>query len=137
MIIYNTCIIEVNINRGDKYAALSNVSMIFMKNIKNLRKTINLNFQFKHGMIQKIVTGNPPIKIYVIKIENRITFKIKTWYYSELLTPETMKLVGITNSKTPPVVTGIVIQINLKHNNIPEWEKYSLFINYWCNFSSP
>ena len=49
-----------------------------MKNIKNLRKTINLNFQFKHGMIQKIVTGNPPIKIYVIKIENRITFKIKT-----------------------------------------------------------
>ena len=78
-----------------------------MKNIKNLRKTINLNFQFKHGMIQKIVTGNPPIKIYVIKIENRITFKIRTWYYSELLTPETMKLVGITNSKTPPVVTGI------------------------------
>ena len=58
-------------------------------------------------MIQKIVTGNPPIKIYVIKIGNRIRFKIKTWYYLELLTPETMKLVGISNSKTPPMVIRI------------------------------
>ena len=31
-------------------------------------------------------------RIYVNKIENRITFKIKTGYYLELLTPETMKL---------------------------------------------
>ena len=34
---------------------------------------------------------NPSIKIYVNKIENRITFKIKNEYYLELLTPETMK----------------------------------------------
>ena len=31
-------------------------------------------------------------RIFVNKIENRITFKIKTGYYLELLTPETMKL---------------------------------------------
>ena len=37
--------------------------------------------------------------IYVNKIENRITFKIKTGYYLELLTPETMKLLGSTKSK--------------------------------------
>ena len=37
--------------------------------------------------------------IYVNKIENRITFKIKTEYYLELLVPETMKLLGSTKSK--------------------------------------
>ena len=35
---------------------------------------------------------NPPIRIYLNKIKNRITFKIKTGYYLELLTPETMKI---------------------------------------------
>ena len=34
---------------------------------------------------------NPPVWIYVNKIENRITFKIKKGYTLELLTPETMK----------------------------------------------
>ena len=37
--------------------------------------------------------------IYVNKIENRITFKIKAGYYPELLTPEIMKLLGSTKSK--------------------------------------
>ena len=40
------------------------------------------------------------IKIYINKIENRIKFKIKTEYYLELLTPETLKLLGSTKSKT-------------------------------------
>ena len=39
------------------------------------------------------------IKIYRNKIEHRITFKIKTGYYLELLIPETMKLLGSTKSK--------------------------------------
>ena len=42
---------------------------------------------------------SPLIKIYINKIENRITFKIKTGYYLELLPPETMKLLGMTESK--------------------------------------
>ena len=37
--------------------------------------------------------------IYLNKIENRDTFKIKTGYDLELLTPETMKLLGSTKSK--------------------------------------
>ena len=37
--------------------------------------------------------------IYVNKIENRITFKIKARYYLEVLTPKTMKLHGRTKSK--------------------------------------
>ena len=41
---------------------------------------------------------NPSIIIYINKIENRITFKIKSGYYLELLTPETMKLLGSTES---------------------------------------
>ena len=44
-------------------------------------------------------TDNPSVKIYVNKVEYRITFKIKTVYYLELLTPETMKLLGSTKSK--------------------------------------
>ena len=44
-------------------------------------------FKEKHN--KKI--DNPPIKIYVNKTENRITFEIKTGYYLELLTPESMK----------------------------------------------
>ena len=44
-------------------------------------------------------TDYPSIKIYVNKIENRITFKIKNGYYLELLIPETMKLLGSTESK--------------------------------------
>ena len=37
--------------------------------------------------------------MYVNKIENRITFKIKKGYYLELLTHETMKLLGSTEAK--------------------------------------
>ena len=42
---------------------------------------------------------NPSIRTYINKTENRITFKIKTEYYLELLTPETMKLLGSTKNK--------------------------------------
>ena len=37
---------------------------------------------------------NPSIRIFVNKIENRITFKAKSGYYLELVTPETMKLLA-------------------------------------------
>ena len=49
----------------------------------------------KHN--QKI--NNHSIWIYVNKIENRITFKIKTGYYLDLLTPETMKLLLNSENK--------------------------------------
>ena len=44
----------------------------------------------KHETLAK----NPPIQIYPNKIENRIIFKVKTGYKLELLSPETMKLLG-------------------------------------------
>ena len=42
---------------------------------------------------------NPSIRIYVNETENRITFKIKNGYYLKVLTLETMKLLGSTESK--------------------------------------
>ena len=39
---------------------------------------------------------NPPIQIYPNKIKNRIVFKVKTGYKLELLSPETMELLGST-----------------------------------------
>ena len=46
-----------------------------------------------------MVTDNPPIRIYVIKIENKIISKTKTGYYIEILTSEKMKLFGSTKNK--------------------------------------
>ena len=49
-------------------------------------------FPKKHGENN----NKPSIQIYVDKIENRITFKTKNGYSLELLTRETMKLLGST-----------------------------------------
>ena len=59
---------------------------------------------------------NPSIKIYVNKIENRNIFQIKTGYYLELLTPETMKLLGSTESKITKDKNGE----NVSHLEITE-----------------
>ena len=45
------------------------------------------------------MTNSPPIRIYVNKIENRIKYKIRIWYYLKLLVPETMKLFASTEKK--------------------------------------
>ena len=41
----------------------------------------------------------PSVQIYLNKIENRVTFKIKNGYSLELLSEETMKLLGATENK--------------------------------------
>ena len=40
------------------------------------------------------LTENPSVQIYPNKIKNRIVFRVKRGYKLELLTPETMKLLG-------------------------------------------
>ena len=78
--------------------------------------------------LRNIVKVLISIKIYVNKIENRITFKIKNRYYLELLTPETMKLLGSTESKITKdkngknvphleIVELVLIRCNLVNNN--------------------
>ena len=44
-------------------------------------------------------TNNSSIRIYVNKMENRITFNINTGYYLKFLRPETMKLTVSNKSK--------------------------------------
>ena len=56
------------------------------------------------------------IYIYINKIENRITFKIKDGYTLELLTPKTMKLLGSTKNKITKDKNGE----NLPHLEITE-----------------
>ena len=45
---------------------------------------------------REVLTENPPVQIYPNKIKNRIVFKIKNGYKLEMLTPETMSLLGST-----------------------------------------
>ena len=67
-------------------------------------------------------TDNPPIRIHVNKVENRITFSIETGFYLELLAPETMKLLGSTKSK---------ITKHKKDENVPHLEITEVLVH--CN----
>ena len=60
--------------------------------------------------------NNPSIIIYINKIEDRIIFKIKTGYHLELLTTETVKLLGSTENK----VTKDKYGENVPHLEITE-----------------
>ena len=58
------------------------------------------NFYYKFIITKhETLTENPPIQIYPNKIKNRIVFKIKTGYKLELLTPETIRLLGSTKKR--------------------------------------
>ena len=115
---------KLDLRRGQKTVALSNLSIYYMwKNIKSSyisnkfkisAPTWSEEFELPDGSysisdIQDYFeyilkkhsesVDNPSIRIYVNRIENRITFKIKSGYYLELLPPEAMKLLGSTESK--------------------------------------
>ena len=60
--------------------------------------------------------NNIYVLILVLILQNRITFKIKTGYYLELLTTETMKLLGSTKNK----ITKDEIVENVPHLEITE-----------------
>ena len=72
------------------------------------------------------MTENPPIHIYPNKIKNRIVFKVKTDYRLELLSPETMKLLGGTKKDVDQdgedvtkleSVEVVLVHCNLVDNN--------------------
>ena len=67
---------------------------------------------------------NPPIQIYPNKNKNRIVFKIKTGYKLELLTPETMKLLGSTKKD---------VDSNKNSENVPKLESVEVVLVH-CNF---
>ena len=143
---------KLDLRIGKKSIALSNLSIYYTwKNIKSSYNNnkfkisaptwndefelpdgsysvsdIQDNFEYilkKHG--ENI--DSLSIRIYVNKTENRITFKIKTGYYLELLTPETIKLLWSTENKITKDKSGdvphleitevILVHCNIVHND--------------------
>ena len=115
---------KLDLRIGDKTITLSKLSIYYSwRNIKisyNNNKfktsasTWNDEFELPDGsysasdiqgyfeyILKKHGEGidKPPIQIYVNKIENRVTYKIKNGYSLEVLTPERMKLLGSTKNK--------------------------------------
>ena len=91
---------KITLKTSDKYVALSNLIIYYKwKNIKKSHK--NNKFKVQRGMknLDHTLYQIFKIRIYIKAIENRITFKIKSGYYLELLNPETMKLLVNTKNK--------------------------------------
>ena len=135
---------KLDLRKGQKTVALSNLITYYTwKNIKssyNNNKfkisapTWNEEFELPDGSysisdiqdyFQYILkkhsesVDNPPIRIYVNRIEIRIRFKIKSGYYLELLTPETMKLLGSAENKNGENVPRLeVVELVLVHCNL-------------------
>ena len=87
------------------------------------------------------IADNPPVQIYVNKMKNRLVFKTKTGYKLELLTEETMQLLGspkrdIENNKdgeTVPrleTVEVVLVHCNLANNNYQEASNALLYLCY-------
>ena len=144
---------KLDLRRGQKSNALSSVSIYYIW--KNIRISYSCNkfkisaptwsdefelpdgsdpisyIQYHFEYIPKKHNenvDNPSIRIYLNKIENGITFKIKTGYYLELLTPETLKILGSTESKITKdkngenvphleIVELVLVQCNLVNND--------------------
>ena len=84
----------------------------------------------------KTLTENLPVQTYVNKIKNRIVSKIKTGYKLELLTLETMKLLGSTkkicdkdkdreNLPKLESVEAVLVHCNLVKNDYQQTSKVS------------
>ena len=137
-----------NLKIPNKNIALGNFSIYYpWKNIKSAYKnnkfkisapTWNDTFDLPDGsysisdiqdyfefIIKKheTLTENPLIQIYPNKIKNRIVFKIKTGYKLELLTPETMKLLGSTKN---------VVDKDKNSENVPKLESVEVVLVH-CN----
>ena len=136
---------NLDLRLDKKVIALSNVSMYYTWN--NIKSSYNNNtfkistptwnsvsdiqdyFQYilkKHGEN----TDKPSIQIYVNKIENRITFKMKNGYSLKLLTKETMKLLGSTKNKITRDKNGEnvphleITEVVLVHCNMVNYNDY-------------
>ena len=134
---------NLDLRRGEKNVALSNLSIYYtLKNIESLYNnskfkisppTWNDKFELPDGSrlpdiqdycecILKKHNGkidHPTKKMYANKSENRIIFRIKTGYYLELLTPETVKLLGSTENKSTKDKNG---------ENVPYFETNELVL---------
>ena len=115
---------KLDLRLGEKVIALSNLSIYYTW--KNIKSSYNNNkfkistparndeFELPDGsysvsdiqdyfeyILKKHAEdiGKPSVQIYVNEIEDRVTFKIKNEYSLEVLTLETMKLLGSTKNE--------------------------------------
>ena len=113
---------KLDLGNPNKNMALANLSIFYTwKNVKSIYNnnkfkisatTWNETFDLPDGLYNiseiqdyfeykikkhETIGENAPILIYTNTINNRIVFKIKTGYKLELLSKETMKLLGSTN----------------------------------------
>ena len=132
---------KLDLRRGENRIAVSNRSIHYTcksikssynnNKFKNAAPTWNDKFELSDGsysvsdiqdcfeyILKKYgeIIVNPSAKIYVNNIENRITFRIKNGYSLELLTLETMKLLGSTENKITKNKNGE----NVPHLDITE-----------------
>ena len=139
---------KFSVKNPNKNMALANLSTYYTwKNVKSEYKnnkfevsalTWNDNFDLLDGsysisdiqdyfesIIKKheTLTENPPIQIYPNKIKNRIVFKIKTGYKLELLTLETMRLLGSTKKD---------VDADKNSENVPKLESVEVVLVH-CN----
>ena len=139
---------KLNLKNPTKNIALAKLSIYYTcKNIKSKYKnnkfkisaaTWNDTFDLPNGsysianiqdyfefIIKKheIFTENPPIQIYPNKIKNIIVFKIKNWFKLELLTLETMKLLGSTKKD---------VDADKNSENVPKSESLEVVLVH-CN----
>ena len=150
---------KLNLKHPNKNMALADLSVYYTwKNIKSAcnnnkfkisAPTWNDTFDLSDGsysiadiqdyfefIIKKheTLTENPPVQIYPNKIKNRIVFKIKTGYKLELLSSETMKLLGSTKKDVDQDKDGedvpklesvevVLVHCNLVNNNYQQTSK--------------
>ena len=149
---------KLNLKNPNKIIWLFNLSIYYTwKNIKSAYNnnkckisapTWNDKFDLPYGLysisdiqdcfeyiIKKYETmaDNPPVQIYVNKVKNTIIFKIKAGYKIELLSPETMKLLGKSkkdvdkdkNGDVPKLesVEVVLLRYNLVKNSYQQASK--------------
>ena len=154
---------KLDLRRGQKTVALSNLSIYYTW--KNVKSSYNNNkfkisaptwseeFELPDGsysvsdiqdyfeyILKKHSESfdNPSIRIYVNKTENRIKFKIKSGYYLELLTPETMNLLGSAENKISEdngenvphleIVEIVLVHCNLVDNDYQQNSRIYTFV---------
>ena len=139
---------KLDLKNPNKNMALANLSIYYTwKNVKSIYNnnkfkisapTWNETFDLPDGLyniseiqdyIEYIIKKhqkigkNAPILIYANKISNRIVFKIKTGYKLELLSNETMNLLGSTKD---------IVDSDKNSENVPRLENVEVVLVY-CN----
>ena len=137
---------KLNLKNPDKNIALANLSIYYTWN--NIKSEYNNNkfklfaptwndefnlpdgsysvsdIQYYFEYIYETIADNPPAQIYVEKIKNKIVFKIKIEYKLELLSEETMQLLGsakedIDQNKNGEIMPRLeTVEVVLVHCNL-------------------